>query len=220
MKFIGILGGTFNPIHYGHLRIAQEVAETLGLCNVKFIPSANPPHKAPPRVTAQQRAEMVTLSIEDNPLFSLDTQELARTGPSYTIDTLKSLHAENPDATFCLIMGMDAFAHFDLWHEWQAILNYCHLILVPRTHVQVQLAQAQPTLSPALTSLLQKHAAPNIQSLSQQKQGYIIQLPVTVLDISSSQIRELIRQKKQPIYLTPQAVMTYIYQHQLYQAEI
>jgi nicotinate-nucleotide adenylyltransferase len=117
-------------------------------------------------------------------------------------------------------MGMDAFAHFDQWHEWQAILNYCHLILVPRAYPLAQVGQAQLALSPALTTLLQKYTAPNIQSLSQQKQGYIIQLPVTVLDISSSQIRELIRQKKQPIYLTPQAVMTYIHQHQLYQGNI
>jgi len=105
----GIYGGTFNPIHFGHLRMAQEVAESLGLNEVKFIPSANPPHKEQPLVTAAQRAEMVALAIEGNPLFSLDKRELKRDKPSYTIETLQSLYAENNRTALCLMMGSDAF---------------------------------------------------------------------------------------------------------------
>jgi nicotinate-nucleotide adenylyltransferase len=212
MKLIGILGGTFNPIHHGHLRIAQEIAEAVNLDHVKFIPSANPPHKTQPQVSAKQRAEMVQLAIQDNPLFSMDTRELARTGPSYTIDTLKSLRSENSHATFCLILGADAFAYYDQWHEWKSILNYCHLILVPRPNTTNSL-----TLNPSLTALLQQHGTQDILQLSQQKNGCIIQQTVTALEISSSKIRTLIAEHKNAIYLTPQAVMQYLQQHRLYQ---
>jgi nicotinate-nucleotide adenylyltransferase len=211
MKLIGILGGTFNPIHFGHLRIAQEIAEAASLSQIKFIPSANPPHKAPPQVSAQQRAEMVQLAIQDNPLFSLDTRELARSGPSYTIDTLRSLRDEYRDAAFCLIIGTDAFANLDQWHAWQSILSDCHLILVPRPN-----HNAQP-LNQTLANLLKQRGTQEFEQLRLQRNGCIIQQSVTALDISSSQIRSSIAQKKSPIYLSPSSVLKYIQHHQLYQ---
>jgi nicotinate-nucleotide adenylyltransferase len=211
MALIGVFGGTFNPIHHGHLRIAQEIAETLRLSQVKFIPSANPPHKTQPQVSAQQRAAMVELAIQDNPLFSLDMRELERTGPSYTIDTLKSLRSEHPHDTFCLMIGADAFAHFDQWHDWQSILNYCHLILVPRPDAHHLI------LSPALSTLLKQHATSVLDQLTLQPHGCIIEQEVTALDISSSQIRTVIGQRKNPIYLTPPQVAEYLQQHRLYQ---
>ncbi|OYY50773.1 MAG: nicotinic acid mononucleotide adenylyltransferase [Methylophilaceae bacterium 17-44-8] len=211
MTMIGVFGGTFNPIHHGHLRIAQEIAETLRLSQIKFIPSANPPHKTTPQVSASQRAAMVQLAIQDNPLFSLDTRELARTGPSYTIDTLKSLRDENSEATFCVIIGSDAFANFDQWHAWELILEYCHLILVPRPSGDTTL-----TLSPALNALMKTHGTQDSNQLTLQPFGCIISLPVTALDISSSQIRTLMQQHQNPIYLAPQNVIAYFTQHQLY----
>lgn len=211
MKLIGILGGTFNPIHFGHLRIAQEIAQALNLSQVKFIPSANPPHKAAPLVSAQQRAEMVQLAIEDNPLFSLDTRELARTGPSYTIDTLRSLSDEYPDVAFCLIIGTDAFAHFDQWHEWQSILSYCHLILVPRPNYN------NAPRNQILANLLKQHSTNVKTHLQLKRNGCITQQSVTALEISSSQIRAAIAQDNSPLYLTPNSVLGYIRHHGLYQ---
>ncbi len=212
MALIGVFGGTFNPIHHGHLRIAQEIAVTLGLSQVKFIPSANPPHKAQPQVSAAQRAAMVQLAIQDNPLFSLDTRELDRTGPSYTIDTLKSLRSEHGDATFCLIIGTDAFAHFDQWHAWASILQYCHLILVPRPS-----GVTTSAMRPALTALMKKNGTQDRNRLTTQPFGCIMSLAVTALDISSSQIRALIQQHQSPIYLTPPNVLAFLKQHHLYQ---
>lgn len=210
MQCIGILGGTFNPIHYGHLRIAQETAEAFTLTQVKFIPAAKPPLKTEPNVSAKQRAEMVQLAINSNPLFSLDTRELERDGSSYTIDTLTSLRAEHLQDALCLIIGTDAFAHFDQWHRWQQILDYCHLIVVSRPSL------ADLDLCEPLRKLLQQHQTHDTTQLSRQTHGLIAMHTVTALDISSSQIRQLLHAQNNPIYLCPEAVIGYIQAHQLY----
>lgn len=210
MQCIGILGGTFNPIHYGHLRIAQETAEAFTLTQVKLIPAAKPPLKTEPNVSAKQRAEMVQLAIAANPLFSLDTRELERDGSSYTIDTLTSLRAEHPQDALCLIIGTDAFAHFDQWHRWQHILDYCHLIVVSRPPL------ADLDLSEPLRKLLQQHQTHDATQLSRQTHGLIAMHTVTALDISSSQIRSLVRAHQNPAYLCPETVIAYIQTHQLY----
>ena len=117
---LGILGGTFDPIHFGHLRLAQEVADALSLSEVRFIPGGTPPHRAAPHSSAQHRVAMVRLAIEDNPLFVLDERETRRDGPSYTFDTLAALRAELGAAQpLVLIMGADAFTAFNRWHRWQ-----------------------------------------------------------------------------------------------------
>lgn len=213
MQCIGVFGGTFNPIHHGHLRIAQEAAETFALSQVKFLPAAKPPLKAEPDVAAKHRAAMVQLGIASNPLFHLDTRELERTGPSYTIDTLMSLHTEHPQDALCLIVGSDAFARFDQWYRWQSVLDYCHLIVVSRPH-----GGSLTHLSEPLRALLQQHQTDDITQLSQQPHGMIAMHDVTALDISSSQIRGLIRAQKNPVYLCPQPVIQYMQQHHLYTA--
>jgi nicotinate-nucleotide adenylyltransferase len=210
MQCIGILGGTFNPIHYGHLRIAQEAAEAFALSQVKFLPAAKPPLKKEPIVSAKQRAEMVQLAIAANPLFSLDSRELDRNGPSYTIDTLESLRADHPEEPLCLIIGTDAFAHFDQWHRWQQILDYCHLIVVSRPPV------ANLDLSEPLHTLLQTHQTDDTTKLSQHAHGLIAILTVTALDISSSHIRSIVHAHQNPAYLCPEVVISYIQAHQLY----
>lgn len=212
MHCIGILGGTFNPIHYGHLRIAQETAEAFALSQVKFLPAAKPPLKTEPNVSAKQRAEMVQLAIAANPLFRLDSRELDRNGPSYTIVTLESLRAEHPQDALCLIIGTDAFAHFDQWHRWQQILDYCHLIVVSRPPV------ADLDLRKPLRTLLQTHQTHDTTQLSQHTHGLIAMHTVTALDISSSQIRNLVRSHQNPAYLCPEIVISYIQAHQLYAA--
>jgi nicotinate-nucleotide adenylyltransferase len=213
MRLVGILGGTFNPIHFGHLRMAQELADTLNLDEVRFIPSANPPHKIAPEVSAQQRAEMVQLAINDNPTFVLDKREIGRPGASYTIDTLISLQAElGNDASLCLMMGGDAFVKLDTWHRWQELLNYCHIIMVQRPQTK-----PKAPLSNNLEAFLQAHYTENVDDLITNNAGYIHMQAITPLAISSTTIREMIKTEKNVDYLLPSNLVTYINQHKLYQ---
>ncbi|WP_020167829.1 MULTISPECIES: nicotinate-nucleotide adenylyltransferase [Methylotenera] len=213
MRLIGVLGGTFNPIHFGHLRMAQEIADALELSEVRFIPAANPPHKELPKVSAASRAEMVQLAIADNHLFKLDDRELNRVGASYTIDTLISLRAEIDDSVaLCLIMGSDAFAKLNTWHRWQEILGYCHIILVRRPVISTD----QPPLNNDLALLLQNHYTENVSDLSSQITGFIHMQNITALSISSTAIRSAFNLKKNPRYLMPHLVIDYITANQLY----
>jgi nicotinate-nucleotide adenylyltransferase len=212
LKLIGLLGGTFNPIHFGHLRMAQELADALNLAEIRFIPSANPPHKAAPIVSAQQRAEMVQLAIADNPLFKLDTRELNRQGASYTIDTLISLREEfGGNDSLCLIMGSDAFSKLDSWHRWNELLNYCHIVLVQRPD-----NQAQPKLSDQLTAFLTDHYTENSDDLTENSTGYIHMQQITAQDISATKIRKKLASGNTAKYLVPEQVLAYIKQQHLY----
>lgn len=212
LPLIGILGGTFDPIHYGHLRMAEDLAETLKLDQVRFIPSANPPHKQAPTTSATDRCRMVELAIADNPRFVLDDRELKRDGASYTIDTLLSLREElGKDLALCLIMGSDAFAEFDSWHRWQEILGLCHLVLVERPAVRI----SEP-LRPALQSLLHENYAENPASLSASPSGRISIQRITALDISATAIRKDFLHQHSPRYLLPDSVIDFIRRHHLY----
>ena len=212
MELIGLLGGTFNPIHFGHLRMAQELVDALNLAEIRFIPSANPPHKTMPIVSAHQRAEMVQLAIADNPVFRLDTQELDRQGASYTIDTLISLREElGNNVSLCLIMGSDAFTKLDTWQRWGELLDYCHIILVQRP-----IKQAQSKLSEQLTAFLESHYTENADDLSKKSAGYIHMQHITAQEIAATTIREKLLAGNNVKYLVPDQVLAYIQQHQLY----
>jgi nicotinate-nucleotide adenylyltransferase len=213
MRLIGLLGGTFNPIHFGHLRMAQELAESLNLSEVRFIPSANPPHKTAPKVSAEQRAEMVQLAIRNNPQFKLDSRELSRKGASYTIDTLISLRKElGNEVALCLIMGGDAFVHLNTWARWQELLNYCHIILVQRPSTA-----KQPKLADELSKLLEENYTENCADLAEKSVGYIHMQAITPLDISSTNIRASLKTKQSARYLVPDEVLDYIQLNDLYQ---
>ncbi|NOT14972.1 MAG: nicotinate-nucleotide adenylyltransferase [Methylotenera sp.] len=212
-KSIGILGGTFNPIHFGHLRMAQELAEDLALNEVRFIPASNPPHKNTPSVSAQHRAAMVQLAIESNPLFKLDTRELHRSGASYTLDTLQSLREDlGHEASITLFMGSDAFTKFDTWHRWQEIIQLCHIALVPRPQTNVE----GHKLSKNLETFLHNHYAEHRDELHDAPAGLITMRQITVLAISSTAIRHALQQKNTIRYLMPDSVIDYIKLHQLY----
>ena len=212
MQLIGLLGGTFNPIHNGHLRLAQELADALNFNEVRFIPSANPPHKTVPKVSAQHRAAMVQLAISDNPLFNLDIRELDRLGASYTIDTLISLQEElGGSVALCLIMGSDAFAKLNTWHRWQALLDYCHIILVQRPT-----SATQPQLADELSVLLHDHYTENVSDLADENAGYIHMQKITALDITATNIRAQLESGYSPRYLMPDNVLDYIKNNKLY----
>lgn len=212
-KKIGILGGTFNPIHFGHLRIAEEIAENLALDEVRFIPSAQPPHKPAPQVSAQHRANMVKLAIQNNPAFVLDDCELNREGASYTIDTLTDLRKKlGAQVGLFLIMGSDAFAHFNTWHRWQEILDDCHIVLVQRPHHE----SLMENFSAEMKDFFETHTQKTFPNLQEKAAGSIITQTITPLAISSTDIRERRQSKKSVRYLLPPDVLNYIETHQLY----
>lgn len=212
MRLVGLLGGTFNPIHYGHLRAAQELADILNFDEVRFIPSANPPHKIAPEVSAKHRAAMVQLALSDNEIFKLDTRELVRTGASYTFDTLISLREElGENVSLCWIMGSDAFVKLNTWHRWKEMLNHCHIILVERPNTE-----KQPALADELATFLQDNYTENVDDLHEKSAGYIHMQAITPLDISATKIRAALKIGQSARYLMSDKVIEYITKHQLY----
>ena len=209
---IGILGGTFNPIHLGHLHLANQLQTKLGFDSIRFMPAALPALKDKPNVTAEQRAEMVKIAIANQPHFSLDTRELSRAGTSYTIDTLISLREELGDeVSICWLMGFDAFANLDAWHRWQELLNKAHLIVVKRPH-----SSDLSNLNAEVKTLLEKHETKNVEEVKKQAYGKISIQEIAALDISSTEIREKIAHDKDVRSMVPEALLSYIQQHQLY----
>jgi nicotinate-nucleotide adenylyltransferase len=214
MARIGLLGGTFDPIHFGHLGMAQELAQALALDTVKFIPAAVPPLKSRPSASAIDRCAMVQLAIANNPDFQLDDRELKRTGPSYTLDTLRSLRSElSEQDSLVLFIGSDAFKQFNRWHQWQEIIRLCHIALVARPDSELSTG-----LNPELVTFLQDHYTENAMDLQSATAGLITMQAITPLTISSSAIREQLTNQQSARYLTPDCVLDYIAQHGLYQA--
>jgi nicotinate-nucleotide adenylyltransferase len=205
-KAIGILGGTFDPVHFGHLRLAQEVAETLTLAEVRFIPGGTPPHRALPQTPAAERTAMVKLAIADNPLFVLDERETRREGLSYTYDTLCGLRAEVGAAQpLVLIMGADAFLKFETWHRWRDIFSLAHIAVAHRPGTD--LAGIKDA---SLAQAFAQRRAQDVSAAQRAAAGAIFVVPITALDISATAIRAGIRAGRSVRYLTPSPVMDYI----------
>ncbi len=210
---IGVFGGTFDPIHYGHLNAVSKAAKWLALSHVYLIPAHIPPHKNKTVANAKQRATMVALACQEQPLFQLDRRELNRNTPSYTVETLKEISVAHPTKTIYFFMGMDALLTFTTWHQWQAILQLCHLVVCSRAKI----TNAQ--YNQQTHELLANHQI-NLAELAQQNTGGILFAPINDHDISSTEIRQLLKQQKiqaanyQP--LMPKAVFDYIQQQQLY----
>ncbi|MCF6354129.1 MAG: nicotinate-nucleotide adenylyltransferase [Candidatus Polarisedimenticolaceae bacterium] len=200
---LGILGGTFDPIHFGHLRPALEVQQALGLEEVRLIPLRDPPHRNRPQTTDTQRLSMLQAAIKGLPGFRIDRQELERKGKSYTVETLRALRKEVGGKPICLLMGSDAFGQFHTWHKPGEILQLAHLIVMQRPG---------DSISPATDNIVE-----SAEPLTTTAGGYILFQPVTQLDISSTSIRALIRNNLSPRYLLPDEVLAFIQTQKLYQ---
>ena len=209
---IGILGGTFDPVHIGHLRIALELYQTLPLNEIRFIPCGQPPHRGPPQATAGQRLTMLRMAIQDQQGFCIDERELQRQGPSYMIDTLSSLRDEFPDIPLCLILGLDVFREFDKWHRWLEIPAFAHIVVVHRP------ASDLPDDKGRVSELLEQRRIAKPSELLERPAGAILPWPVRQLDISSTDIRSLIADDKSPRYLLPEQVYSYIQDEGLYRS--
>jgi nicotinate-nucleotide adenylyltransferase len=210
---IGILGGTFDPIHYAHLRLAEEMADALTLDQVRLIPASVPPHRATPRVTAADRLAMTRLACAGNPRFLVDDRECRRQGPSYTVDTLLELRAElGSERPFCLLMGVDAFLGLPTWSRWENLFALTHVVIAHRPGFDLDPAGMPQALVHQLetrrvTKLSQLHGAPG---------GGLWLQPITPLDISATAIRAAIRRERSPRYLLPDSVLDYIHLKTLY----
>jgi nicotinate-nucleotide adenylyltransferase len=209
---IGVYGGTFDPIHFGHLRSALEILEAFRLSQIRFIPCGQPPHRASSHATAAQRLAMVQRAIADVPGFMSDAREIDRAGPSYMVDTLRSLHAELPDQTLCLLLGMDAFAALHTWHDWQGILSLCNVLVMHRPEFEpAQVIQAEE-----LKQLVADRQVQDIALFVGGSAGNVMFYPVTQLDISSTRIRDALKQRRSVRYLLPDKVIALIEQDGIY----
>lgn len=208
-KPIGLLGGTFDPIHHGHLRLALELYERLDLAEVRLIPSANPPHREAPTVSAQLRLEMVQAAIQGVPGLFADDRELRRHRPSYTVDTLTSIREEYPEQPLCLILGMDAFMALSSWYQWERLTTLAHLLVVRRFGTLF-------TEIHEMQDFLNIHQLHHPDELRQQLAGGVWIEEIPTLTISATQIRDLIATGRNPRYLLPQSVLNLIHTHQLY----
>jgi nicotinate-nucleotide adenylyltransferase len=206
---IGVFGGTFDPVHFGHLRTAYEVMQAVPLAQVRFIPAADPPHRATPLADARRRLELVRVAVADEAGFVVDDRELRRGGPSYSVLTLGELRAEHPAASLCLIMGMDAFQGLPTWHRWQELLELAHVVVAPRP------GWVEPAAGP-LAELLATRRAPSRAALLERPAGYVHIEPVTQLEISSSELRALLAAGRDPRYLVPDPVRAEIRRTQCY----
>ncbi len=209
MTTIGVFGGTFNPVHFGHLRSALELKQELKLEQVRMIPCSKPPHRDQPTISAEHRLNMLTLALEDANIGGLipDDRELKRPELSYTVDTLLSLKADFPEKSHMLFVGIDAFAGFTTWHRWELILELANLVVITRPGAE---------LTDAGLRLLDEREVESFDGVAEKHCGYIVQKRLTQLDISSTAIRLCFERQQDPAFLLPAVVMRYIREHKLY----
>jgi nicotinate-nucleotide adenylyltransferase len=215
MAPIGIYGGTFDPIHYGHLRSALELFEELNLDHVRFIPSSLPVHRVPTKASTVHRLAMLELALQGQKAFILDRREIERVTPSYTFLTLLSLREDFPQNPLCLIMGVDAFSYFDTWYEWEKILDLAHIICINRPQFSFQDIKKKEKLY----NLVLKRQIEHPEALKENKNGLFYLAETTPLAINATAIRTSLAQGKNADYLLPANVLNYILQHGLYRSE-
>ncbi|HUP94414.1 MAG TPA: nicotinate-nucleotide adenylyltransferase [Burkholderiales bacterium] len=212
---IGIFGGTFDPIHYGHLRLAEEVAESAKLAEVRFLPSGTPPHRARPGAEPVHRVEMARLATAGNDRFVVDDRETKRSGPGFTYDTLTELrHEVGSQRALVLLVGADAFLELATWHRWRALFDLAHIVVAYRPGFPIDSWQArmpEPLAHEYAARYMQQTLAVHLAPA-----GGIAAVSMTGLDISATFVRNAVHAGASPRYLLPDTVLDYIRTHDLY----
>ncbi len=210
---LGIFGGTFDPVHFGHLRLAEESIGHLGLGGVRWIPAGQPPHRGTPQVTARQRLEMVLRSTAENARFSVDASEVESAAPSYTVHTLERLRGElGAEQSLVLLVGADAFAGLTSWHRWRDLFSLPHIAVSHRPGFPVEIGSLPHELATEFADRRLSDAG----GLKNTAAGGIVTFAMTQLAISATQIRKLLANGLSARYLLPDGVLDYIQTHSLY----
>lgn len=205
---IGVYGGTFDPVHYGHLRTALEVKELFGLNEVRLIPCKTPPHRAQPMASPKMRLQMLHLAVEAESGLVVDTRELDRDGPSFMVDTLNSIRAEEGSVPIFLFIGSDAFNYLTHWHEWEHLFDFAHIVVMSRPGTR----HSPHDLNP----FFKTRYSESLCDLKNRPFGALFFQEVTRLDISATQIRRVFSENRNPRFLLPDPVIDFINQNRLY----
>ena len=212
---VGIFGGTFDPIHYGHLRVAEEIVETVGLQKMYFVPAGMPRLRHSPVASPQHRVEIVRLAIQKNPDFVLDEREIYRDGVSYSIDTVREFKQEfGEEIRLCFVLGADAFINLPEWNNWKELFNLCHFIVSTRPGYTLTLIKE--LLSKELREECSQRWVSNTESLKKDTSGLIFIASTTMLDISATSIRAHIAAGRSVRHLVPSVTVNYISENKLY----
>ncbi len=212
---VGIFGGTFDPIHHGHLRLAEEVAESAKLGEVRFMPSGTPPHRTRPGADAADRLAMARLAVAGNPRFSVDDRETRRAGPGYTVDTLTELRSElGVSRPLALLLGADAFLELATWHRWRALFDLAHIVVAYRPGFPIDTWQARMP-EPHAHEYAARHMHQPL-AVHLAPAGGIAAVSMTGLDISATFVRNAVAAGASARYLLPDSVLDYIRSRGLY----
>jgi len=206
---IGLFGGTFDPIHYGHISIAEQLMDVLKLHAMHFIPNKHPWHRDHPVTQTAHRLAMVRIATAKNPTFIVNDIEIKRPGPTYTIDTITNIRKQIPDQPLCLVLGKDVFTTMNRWHNWETIPELVHLVIINRPGVPLPYA-------PWMKTLLQERDTTDVRKLSSKPGGYIFQYEIDPMIISATEIRKKLKAGKDVSTEIPSEVFRYIQQHHLY----
>ncbi|XOV78539.1 MAG: nicotinate-nucleotide adenylyltransferase [Aestuariibacter sp.] len=206
---LGIFGGTFDPVHNGHIKPLEAVQQQLELNRILALPCHIPPHKEAPSSSPKHRQAMLELEVKQHPWLTIDNREMQRNKPSYTLHTLQELRREYPEQHLCFIIGMDSMQAFDTWYQWQDIMQLCHLVVMQR-------GGYQPEFNATVKGLLDCAQVSQLDSLRKNKSGHVVFINTPQLDVSSSNIRQRIKNSESVDKLVSNEVIHYIEQHGLY----
>lgn len=211
---LGILGGTFDPVHYGHLRAAEAVRTALALPSVVLVPAGDPQHRAPAHASGPQRLQMLRLALAEFPHLGIDDREIRRAGASYTVPTLESMRAEAPARRLALILGTDAFAGLPLWHRWRELFDLSHIVVVTRPGFD-PVFDAEP-----LASEWKHRRTARPADLETLPAGAIYLLPIPPQPVSSTEVRQALARggihEPRLAGMVPAPVLSYIDHNALY----
>ncbi|MDR2507302.1 MAG: nicotinate-nucleotide adenylyltransferase [Candidatus Accumulibacter sp.] len=214
-KPLGLFGGTFDPVHFAHLRLAEAAWCELGLSGVRWIPAGCPVLRDAPRVDARRRLEMVRRAIADNPHFELDAAEVEASQPSYTVPTLERLRSAGQFGekhSLVLLVGADAFSSLPAWYRWESLFDLAHIAIAHRPGCPVD----PETLPEPLSKICRQRFSAASEALSLAPAGSIVNFPMTPLDISATRVRQLLAAGLSTRYLLPDPVIAYIEEHRFY----